>query len=128
VDDDEVVTQQFAGMLRLEGYQVRTALDAATGLREATAGRLDAVILDLRMPIGDGLALLRRLRALDTHRDTPVTMVTGDYFIGEMMCAELQALGADLRFKPLWLEDLLAIVDAMVSRAASMHDPDSPSG
>ena len=55
VDDDEGVTQTFARMLRLEGYQVRTAISAETGLREAEQNRPDAIILDLRMPLVDGL-------------------------------------------------------------------------
>ena len=63
VDDDEGVTQTFARMLRLEGYQVRTAMNAETGLREAEHSRPDAIILDLRMPLVDGLGFLRRLRA-----------------------------------------------------------------
>ena len=63
VDDDESVTQTFASMLRLEGYQVRTAITAENGLRVAEESRPDAIILDLRMPLVDGLGFLRRLRA-----------------------------------------------------------------
>src|SRR4051812_16304772 len=81
VDDDEGVTQTFARMLRLEGYQVYTAMSAETGLREAAATLPDAIILDLRMPLVDGLGFLRRLRANDRHRDVPVAIVTGDYFL-----------------------------------------------
>ena len=51
VDDDEGVTQTFARMLRLEGYEVRTAMNAETGLREAEEHHPDAIILDLRMPL-----------------------------------------------------------------------------
>ena len=78
VDDDEGVTQTFARMLRLEGYQVRTAVSAETGLREADRSHPDAIILDLRMPLVDGLGFLRRLRAQDDHRAVPVAIVTGD--------------------------------------------------
>ena len=49
VDDDEGVTQTFARMLRLEGYHVRTAINAENGLREAEDCHPDAIILDLRM-------------------------------------------------------------------------------
>ena len=45
-----------------------------------------------------------------------LTIVTGDYFIDDGVCAELQALGADLRFKPLWIEDLWALVRGMLAR------------
>lgn len=109
VDDDEGVTQTFARMLRLEGYEVRTAMNAETGLREAEKSRPDAIILDLRMPLVDGLGFLRRLRANGEQRDTPVAIVTGDYFLDEQVSAELHELGAELKFKPLWLEDLVGL-------------------
>jgi DNA-binding response OmpR family regulator len=109
VDDDEGVTQTFARMLRLEGYQVRTAVNAENGLREAEQSRPDAIILDLRMPLVDGLGFLRRLRAHDEQRSTPVAIVTGDYFLDDAVSAELRELGAELRFKPLWLEDLVGL-------------------
>ena len=109
VDDDEGVTQTFARMLRLEGYHVRTAVNAENGLREAEEGRPDAIILDLRMPLVDGLGFLRRLRARNDQRSIPVAIVTGDYFLDDAMSAELRELGAELRFKPLWLEDLVGL-------------------
>jgi two-component system, OmpR family, response regulator len=109
VDDDEGVTQTFARMLRLEGYQVRTAVSAEKGLVEAEASHPDAIILDLRMPMVDGLGFLRRLRAHDHQRAIPVAIVTGDYFLDDAVSNELQALGAELRFKPLWLEDLVGL-------------------
>lgn len=109
VDDDEGVTQTFARMLRLEGYQVRTAVSAETGLQEAHATLPDAIILDLRMPLVDGLGFLRRLREHDEQRKTPVAIVTGDYFLDDAISAELRELGAELRFKPLWLEDLVGL-------------------
>ena len=109
VDDDEGVTQTFARMLRLEGYQVRTAVSAETGLQEAKASAPDAIILDLRMPLVDGLGFLRRLRERVEQRTTPVAIVTGDYFLDDSVSAELRELGAELRFKPLWLEDLVGL-------------------
>jgi DNA-binding response OmpR family regulator len=109
VDDDEGVTQTFARMLRLEGYHVRTAVTAETGLREAEEGHPDAIILDLRMPLVDGLGFLRRLRAHQDQRATPVAIVTGDYFLDDTISNELRELGAELRFKPLWLEDLVGL-------------------
>jgi two-component system response regulator PrrA len=109
VDDDEGVTQTFARMLRLEGYQVRTAINAETGLREAEDCHPDAIILDLRMPLVDGLGFLRQLRAHDEQRLVPVAIVTGDYFLDDAVSTELRELGAELRFKPLWLEDLVGL-------------------
>src|ERR671926_1819364 len=88
VDDDEGVTQTFARMLKLEGFDVRTAMNAETGLVQAQEARPDAIILDLRMPLVDGLGFLRRLRALEEQRTTPVAIVTGDYFLDEAVSTE----------------------------------------
>jgi two-component system response regulator PrrA len=109
VDDDEGVTTTFARMLRLEGFDVRTAINGEMGLREASLSNPDAIILDLRMPLVDGLRFLRRLRADDKRRDTPVAIVTGDYFMDDEIATELRQLGAEVKFKPLWLEDLVGL-------------------
>jgi DNA-binding response OmpR family regulator len=114
VDDDEGVTQTFARMLRLEGYEVRTAVDAETGLHEAERSRPDAIILDLRMPLIDGLGFLRRLRAQQDRRDTPVAVVTGDYFIDDAVSDEIRELGAELKYKPLWLQDLVGLARKLI--------------
>ena len=109
VDDDEGVTQTFARMLKLEGFQVRTAINAESGLKVANESQPNAIILDLRMPLVDGLGFLRQLRARDDQRATPVAIVTGDYFLEDAVANELRELGAELRFKPLWLEDLVGL-------------------
>ena len=109
VDDDEGVTTTFARMLRLEGFDVRTALNGEMGLREASRSQPDAIILDLRMPLVDGLRFLRRLRADDAQRDVPVAIVTGDYFLDDEIASELHKLGAEVKFKPLWLDDLVGL-------------------
>jgi DNA-binding response OmpR family regulator len=109
VDDDEAVTETFARMLKLEGYQVRTAVNAQKGLEEAEQGSPDAIILDLRMPLVDGLGFLRRLRTFEQHSATPVAIVTGDYFLDDAISTELRELGAELRYKPMFLEDIVAL-------------------
>jgi DNA-binding response OmpR family regulator len=114
VDDNEAVTQIFARMLTFEGYRVRTALDAESGLREAVASHPDAIILDLRMPVLDGLGFLRRLRSITNQRVTPVAIVTGDYFVDDAVSAALRALGAELTYKPLWLEDLVDLTRTLL--------------
>ena len=109
VDDDEGVTQTFARMLKLEGFQVRTAINAESGLKVANESQPNAIILDLRMPLVDGLGFLRRLRSQSDQRATPVAIVSGDYFLDDSVANELRELGAELRFKPLWLEDLVGL-------------------
>jgi CheY-like chemotaxis protein len=115
VDDDRSVTETFATALHREGFNVRTAMNAENGLREATSSHADAIILDLRMPLINGLGFLYRLRTSDEHRHTPVAIVTGSV-VDDSMQAELTELGAELRFKPLWLEEVVELAHQLVSR------------
>jgi DNA-binding response OmpR family regulator len=115
VDDDRSVADTFARMLKLEGFGVVTALSADDGLTMAQAAPPDAVILDMRMPIINGLQFLRKLRAVPALAGTPVAIVTGDYFLAEPVQHELRSLGASIRFKPLWLEDLIALAKTLIN-------------
>ncbi len=114
VDDDEGVALTFSRMLRLHGYHVDTATSPEVGLTIATARMPDAILLDLRMPLLSGVEFLRRLRAGDSNRSASVTIVTGDYFIEEQIASELHALGAQVCFKPMWVDDLVVVVRNML--------------
>ena len=116
VDDDRSVADTFARMLKLEGFTVATALDASAGLELADSMRPQAIILDMRMPLVNGIQFLRQVRARPHLVDIPVAIVTGDYFLSDALQQELKTLGASLRFKPLWLEDLVALARTLIPR------------
>lgn len=113
-------------MLRLEGYQVWAALSADEGLSLAQTHRPHAVILDLRMPLISGLQFLRAVRAIPSLTHTPVAIVTGDYYLDDAHAAEIAALGAELRYKPLWLEELVTLARQLLSRHAPAADAPIP--
>ncbi len=115
VDDDRSVADTFARMLKLEGFVVATALSAEAGIELADSVNPQAIILDMRMPITNGLQFLRLVRSKPHLVDVPVAIVTGDYFLPEAIQLELKSLGASIRFKPLWLEDLVALARTLVS-------------
>ena len=114
VDDDRSVVETFSRMLKLEGFGVMTALSADSGLELANNARPDAIILDMRMPITNGLQFLRQVRSHPHLMEVPIAIVTGDYFLPDSIQQELRSLGAQLRFKPMWLEDLIALAKALV--------------
>jgi CheY-like chemotaxis protein len=117
IDDDQTVTETFATALHREGFNVRTAMNAENGLREAASSHADAIIVDLRMPLINGIGFLYRLRNWAEHRYTPVAIVTGAV-VDDSTQAELSELGAELRFKPIWLEDVVELAHQLVSRTA----------
>ena len=116
IDDDESVVTTLGRILTLQGYEVATALNVEAGLSQVDQFRPDVVLLDLRMPLVGGLIFLRCLRARGESGHTPVAIVTGDYFIDEAVAAEIRSLGADLHFKPLWLDDVIGITERLLHR------------
>ena len=110
VEDDPGAVEAFEQTLKAEGYGIRVTLDGESALVEIERAVPAAVLLDLHLPISDGLEFLRRLRVSSRHAHIPVAVVTGDYLVDERVARELQVLGAQIYFKPLWEEDLIRIV------------------
>ena len=65
VDDEDVVRQSLERWFTEDGYQVRTASDAAQALRELQVGHFDLALVDIKMPGMDGIELQRRLQEID---------------------------------------------------------------
>ena len=65
IDDEPVLQDVLATLLRREGFQVLQALTAAEGLRQAEDGEVDLVLLDLMLPDKPGLEVLRELKGRD---------------------------------------------------------------
>jgi len=109
VDDDPATADSFSRTLRLEGYEVWAGLSAEEGLSLAQTHRPNVIVLDLRMPLTSGLQLLRAIRAIPGLASIPVAIVTGDYGLDDDVRDEILALGAELRFKPIWIEELVTL-------------------
>ena len=116
VDDDETVLQTFAKALSLEGYDVRTAASPLVGLQEVEDTPPDAILLDLRMPFVNGVGFLYRLRAHETHRHTPVAIITGDSCIDDPALIELHGLDAEVRFKPIWIDEVVTLTRTLLAK------------
>ena len=114
VEDDPGAVEAFEHMLRAEGYGVRVAVDVQSGLAELERAAPAVVLLDLHLPMTDGLEFLRQLRATDRFAHIPTAVITGDYFVDERVSRELEKLGAEIHFKPVWEEDLIRIVRGLL--------------
>ena len=116
VDDDETVLRTFAKALSLEGYDVRTAASPLVGLQEVEDTPPDVILLDLRMPFVNGVGFLYRLRAQSAHRHIPVAIITGDSCIDDPAMVELQDLDAEVRFKPMWIDEVVTLTRSLLAK------------
>ena len=113
VDDEPAVRDALRRALELEGYRVELAEDGADALARIAAKEPDAVVLDILMPVVDGLTVARRLR--DQGNAVPILMLTARDSVGDRV-AGLDAGGDDYLVKPFALEELLARVRALLRR------------
>jgi DNA-binding response OmpR family regulator len=93
-DDDRVLVHLIAELLRREAHQVVPVFDAIQAFMLAMRPPLpDAVILDINMPGGTGLEVLKRLRSSRKTALIPVILLSGATNAG--IRAKLAELGAD---------------------------------
>jgi two-component system, OmpR family, response regulator MprA len=114
VDDDPAVRDSLARTLRFEGHEVATAGDGQQALAAVAEREPDAVILDVSMPVLDGVQTCQRLRA-DGFL-VPVLMLTARDGIGDRV-AGLDAGADDYLVKPFALQELLARLRALFRRS-----------
>ncbi|MBN1587785.1 MAG: sigma-54-dependent Fis family transcriptional regulator [Candidatus Omnitrophica bacterium] len=75
VDDDELIRKSLYEVLKLEGYDVDTALNGENAMQLLDRDGFDVIIADLKMPKMDGMAILEEVRKRNT--DTEVIVATG---------------------------------------------------
>ncbi len=116
VDDDRALRETIAETLADLGHEVVQAGSGDEARSRLAAGRADAVLLDLRMPGEDGIAVLRTLR--DRPDPPPVTILTAVPTAANTI--EAMRLGAfDHLAKPIGREALADIVRRMLLRPAA---------
>jgi two-component system, OmpR family, response regulator MprA len=119
VEDERAVRDALERVLRTDGYQVELAGDGDAALAALSEREQDAVVLDVMLPVLDGLEVCRRLRA---HGDrVPVLMVTARDAIADRV-AGLDAGADDYLVKPFSIDELRARVRALLRRASGGGD------
>ncbi|GAA2558708.1 response regulator transcription factor [Winogradskya consettensis] len=114
VDDDAAVRDSLARTLRFEGHEVETAGDGREALDRVRGREPDAVILDVSMPVLDGLETCRELRGGGVL--VPILMLTARDSVGDRV-AGLDAGADDYLVKPFALQELQARLRALLRRS-----------
>ena len=113
IEDERAVSQVLESSLKLEGFRVLQAEDGRRGLDLALAERPDLLILDLRLPDLDGVAVCERLRELGF--ESPILMLTSKTMVQDRVTG-LNAGADDYLAKPFAADEFLARVNALLRR------------
>jgi DNA-binding response OmpR family regulator len=117
IDDDQRLVAMVGDYLRGHGFTVEAAASLRGGRERLRRDAVDALILDLMLPDGDGLDLARELRSDPRTRRLPLLMLSAR---GEPMdrIVGLEIGADDYLAKPFEPRELLARVKALMRRAA----------
>jgi signal transduction histidine kinase/CheY-like chemotaxis protein len=125
VEDDPIIRKAVVRQLEHLGYDVAQAADGAEGLALLERERFDVVLMDVEMPVLDGLEATRRIRASRTGRidpDIPIVALTAHAMAGDgdrFMSAGM----SDYLSKPLEPEDLSRVL-ARLLPVRERREPD----
>lgn len=76
VDDDDDIRQMMRVLLEEDGYSVLEAENGQQAIEIAQSASPDLILMDLSMPVLDGLAATRRMREIDRVSDVPIIAIT----------------------------------------------------
>ncbi|ALG14951.1 Fis family transcriptional regulator [Kibdelosporangium phytohabitans] len=116
VDDDPQITRALRINLATRGYDVATAHDGATALRETAGGKPDLIVLDLCLPDTDGIDVITAIRGWSR---TPILVLSARRDPHSKVAA-LDAGADDYVTKPFGMDELLARIRAATRRSAAV--------
>ncbi len=122
VDDEEPLADLVAMALRHEGWVASVAYSVTDALRLHAAGDHDIAVLDIMLPDGDGLGLMKKLREKDPK--LPVLFLTAKDAVDDRVQG-LTLGGDDYVTKPFSLEELVARLRGILRRVGQVPEDDA---
>jgi CheY-like chemotaxis protein len=118
VEDNEDNRDMLSRRLQRRGYVVVRAADGQEAVAMAARERPDLILMDVGLPVMDGLEATQRIRACAATQTIPIIALTAHAMSGDRARA-LQAGCDDYHAKPVELPRLLAQMEALLARAAT---------
>lgn len=113
VEDNEMNRDMLGRRLMRKGYQVVTAVDGAEGIAMAQQEAPDLILMDISLPVIDGLEATRQIKAAVETRSIPIIALTAHAMAGDM--EQASAAGCDdYDTKPIDFPRLLAKIEALL--------------
>jgi len=114
IEDDAAIRRGILHALRFQGYETLEACEFADGLEQAVGGAYDLILLDLVLPGGDGLDILKEARARRGALPVIILTARGEE---EDRVRGLKLGADDYVIKPFSVKELLARVEAVLRRS-----------
>jgi CheY-like chemotaxis protein len=115
VEDNEMNSDMLSRRLERRGFEVVIAADGQVGLDLATSGSPDLILMDLDLPVVDGLEAIRRLKADEKTKHIPIIALTAHALVE---CREkcMKAGSDDYDTKPIEFARLTEKMDALLNK------------
>ncbi len=113
-EDEKDLNRVISKRLEKEGYSVDSCFNGEEVLCYVAAGEFDAIVLDIMMPVKDGMTALREMRSKGIR--TPVLLLTAKDTVADRVNG-LDAGAEDYLIKPFAFEELLARIRVMTRKA-----------
>jgi len=120
VDDDAILSQTAAEVLRRQKFEVQISADAETAIGLAHSWHPDLIVLDVVLEDSDGFEMLAKLKASPDTWDIGVVLFTG--FPDVASARRATAMGAAYVAKPVRAPELVRIVRERLARAQALSD------
>ncbi|MFI5273445.1 MAG: response regulator transcription factor [Ktedonobacterales bacterium] len=127
VDDEQNIVDFIRLGMRYEGFRVEDAGDGVSGFDAAQKLHPDLIILDVMLPLMDGIEVCRRLRENEATADIPILMLTAKDEVRDRVQG-LECGADDYLTKPFSFEELLARVRALLRRQQRLVAAGGPGG
>jgi len=115
VEDKDKTLQSICTMIEPLGFEVTIARDGLDGLSKAKQQYFDIILLDHKMPVMDGLSLLKNLRELEAYQHSPLLFMSTQDMV-EIEPKALKAGATQCLAKPLHEEFLLVTLKTWAVR------------
>ncbi len=107
VEDNELNRDMLSRRLARKGFQIVIAVDGQQGIAVAHAEMPDLILMDVNLPIMDGLEATRQIKAMPTTQHIPIIALTAHAMVGDEQ-KSVEAGCDDYAIKPVDFPQLLA--------------------